>query len=344
MVSFENDYNKGAHPAVIDALVKTNLDACTGYGEDEYCARAKEKIKAALDCPDAEIFFLTGGTQTNAVVISSLTREYEGVVAATTGHVSVHEAGAIEGTGHKVLEIPAVDGKITPDALRTYLETFYADGNYTHMVFPGIVYISYPTETGSLYSKKELTALHEICGEYKIPLYLDGARLGYGLASPECDLTLPEIAKLTDVFYIGGTKVGTLVGEAVVFTKKNMPEHFLTHVKHHGALLAKGRALGVQFDALFTDGLYFEIGKHAMKMAAMLEKILSDAGLETYIKSPTNQKYVVIDNERMKRLGEKVAFSFWENIDAEHTAIRFVTSWGTTDEELEYLREVLRTV
>ena len=341
MVSFENDYNKGAHPKVMDALVKTNLDACTGYGEDGYCESAKAKIKAALECPEAEIFFLTGGTQTNAVVISSLTREYEGVVAATTGHVSVHEAGAIEGTGHKVLEIPAVDGKIIPDALRKYLEAFYADGNYTHMVFPGIVYISYPTETGSLYSKKELTELHKICAEYKIPLYLDGARLGYGLASPECDLTLPEIAELTDVFYIGGTKVGTLVGEAVVFTKHNMPEHFLTHVKHHGALLAKGRVLGVQFDALFTDGLYFEIGQHAMRQAAKLEKILADAGLKTYIKSPTNQKYVVIGNDKMNKLAEKVAFSFWENIDAENTAIRFVTSWGTTDEELAYLRDTL---
>ena len=341
MISFENDYNKGAHPAVMEALAKTNLDACTGYGEDGYCAAAKEKIRAACACPEAEIFFLTGGTQTNAVVISSMTREYEGVVAATTGHVSVHEAGAIEGTGHKVLEIPAVDGKITPENLAAYLKAFYSDGNYTHMVFPGIVYISYPTETGSLYSKAELTALHDICESYGIPLYLDGARLGYGLASRECDLTLPDIAELTDVFYIGGTKVGTLIGEAVVFTKKNMPEHFLTSVKHHGALLAKGRVLGVQFDALFTDGLYFEIGRHAMRMADRLEKILADAGLKTYIKSPTNQKYVVIDNARMNKLSERVAFSFWENIDDGHTAIRFVTSWGTTDGELDELESAL---
>lgn len=344
MVSFENDYNKGAHPAVMGALMRTNLDACTGYGGDDYCESAKKKIRAACECPEAEIFFLTGGTQSNAVVISSMLREYEGVVAATTGHVSVHEAGAIEGTGHKVLEIPAEDGKISPDALRRYIKSFYDDDNHTHMVFPGIVYISYPTETGSLYSKAELTELHEICRSYSIPLYLDGARLGYGLGSKACDMTLPDIAKLTDVFYIGGTKVGTLIGEAVVFTKNNMPAHFLTSVKHHGALLAKGRVLGVQFDALFTDGLYFEIGRHAMRQAEKLKTILHDAGLKTYIESPTNQQYVVIENDKMKKLTEKVAFSFWEKTDEDHTAIRFVTSWGTTDEELAYLKNALEEI
>lgn len=341
MVSFENDYNKGAHPKVLAALLDTNTENCTGYGNDPYCASAAAKIRAVCECPDAKVTFISGGTQTNSIVITAMLREYEGVVAATTGHVSLHEAGAIECTGHKVLEIPAEDGKITPDALASYLRGFYDDGNHEHMVFPGMVYISYPTELGTLYSKAELTALHNICSEYGIPLYLDGARLGYGLTSRKCDLTLPEIAKLTDVFYIGGTKVGTLIGEAVVFTKNNMPEHFITTVKRHGALLAKGRVLGVQFDALFTDGLYFEISRHAMQMAEKLKKILSDAGCRFYLTSPTNQQYILMENDKMKKLAEKVAFSFWEKVDETHTAIRFVTSWGTTDEELEVLKNSL---
>ena len=344
MVSFENDYNKGAHPLILDALVRTNMEGCTGYGFDPYCESAKRKIADACGCPDADVFFLVGGTQTNSVVITSMLREYEGVVAATTGHVSVHEAGAIEGTGHKVLEIPAVDGKITADSLAAYLRTFYSDGNHEHMVFPGMVYISFPTELGTLYSKAELTALHEICKEYRIPLFLDGARLGYGLASPECDLTIEDVARLTDVFYIGGTKVGALCGEAIVFTKKNMPSHFLTTVKRHGALLAKGRLLGIQFDVLFTDGLYFRIGQHAMNMAAKLKKILSDAGCTFYLTSPTNQQYIVIENDKMAALAEKVAFSFWEVVDDAHTAIRFVTSWGTTDEDLEVLENALKEI
>lgn len=341
MVSFENDYNKGAHPAVMEALCRTNLEACTGYGNDPYCASAAAKIRAACECPDAEIFFISGGTQTNSVVITSMLREYEGVVAAVSGHIAQHEAGAVECTGHKVLELPGIDGKLPADTLKNYLDGFFADGNHEHMVFPGMVYISHPTETGTLYSKAELTALRKVCDEYGIPLFLDGARLGYGLAAPDADLTLPEIAKLTDVFYIGGTKVGALVGEAVVFTKKNMPAHFLTTVKRHGALLAKGRVMGVQFDALFTDGLYFKIGKHAMDMAAKLKRVLSDCGCEFYLESPTNQQYVVMENAKVRALAEKIAFSFWEKVDEDHTAIRFVTSWGTTDEEIDALRAAL---
>ena len=341
MVSFENDYNKGACPEILEAFARTNMEGLTGYGEDHYCASAKEKIRAAIGCPEAEVFFISGGTQTNSVVITSMLREYEGVIAATTGHVSVHEAGAIEGTGHKVLEIPAVDGKITADGLSAYIKAFYADGNHEHMVFPGMVYISHPTELGTLYSKAELTALHGVCAEYGIPLYLDGARLGYGLASPSTDVTIEDIAALTDVFYIGGTKVGALLGEAVVFTKHNMPAHFLTTVKRHGALLAKGRVLGIQFDTLFTDGLYFRIGRHAMEMAAKLKAILAEAGCRFYLESPTNQQYILIENDKMKKLAEKVAFSFWENVDENHTAIRFVTSWGTTDEDLAVLKAAL---
>ena len=341
MISFENDYNRGAHPKVLEALCRTNPEPCTGYGGDRWCASAAEKIKAACECPEAEIFFLTGGTQTNSTVISAMLRVYEGVVAASTGHIAVHEAGAVEGTAHKVLELPGKDGKIEADTLRTYLEAFYGDDNHEHMVFPGMVYLSWPTEFGTLYTKAELTAIREVCVQYKMPLYLDGARLGYGLASPACDLTLPEIAALTDVFYIGGTKVGALCGEAVVFTKNNMPAHFLTTVKRHGALLAKGRLLGIQFDALFTDGLYFEIGRHAMEMAAKLRKTLEDAGCTIAIDSPTNQQYILIENEKMKKLSEKATFSFWEKADEDHTVIRFVTSWGTTEEEIDLLGQAL---
>lgn len=341
MISFENDYNKGAHPALLEALLRTNNEPCTGYGADPYCASAKEKIRLACGCPDAEIFFLTGGTQTNSTVISALLREYEGVVAADTGHISLHEAGAVEGTGHKVLTIPAKDGKLAADDLAAYLARFYSEDSYEHMVFPGMVYISHPTESGTLYTKAELTALRAVCVKYGLPLYADGARLGYGLASPASDMTMEDIAALTDVFYIGGTKVGALIGEAVVFTKHNMPAHFMTTVKRHGALLAKGRVTGVQFDALFTDGLYMEISRHAMKMAERLKTILRDAGCTFWVDSPTNQQFVIMENETMKRLAETVVFSIWEAYDETHTVIRFVTSWGTTDGELDALRAEL---
>ena len=358
MLSFDNDYNTGAHPQILARFLETNLVPQTGYGNDEYCTSAKEKIRAAIGKPEADIFFLVGGTQTNAVVISSLLMPYQGVIAADTGHVSVHEAGAIEHTGHKVLVIPsssnaAADatanpagtaGKIAPAALRAYLEAYYADGNYEHMVFPGAVYISHPTELGTLYTKAELTALHEICREYKIPLFLDGARLGYGLMSKVTDVTLADIAELTDVFYIGGTKVGAICGEAVVFPNGNMPAHFLTHVKQNGALLAKGRLLGIQFDTLFTDDLYLAISKNAIDRAAELVEVMAKHGFATHSDSPTNQQFFAVSNDMMVRLAERVAFSFWENLDADHTVIRFVTSWATTKENIEELDQILAEI
>ena len=337
MVSFESDYIAGAHPKVLDALLRTNLEALPGYGTDVYCERAKEKIRMACACPEAEVELLVGGTQTNAVVISSMLRDFEGVVAAETGHVSVHEAGAIEFTGHKVLAVPQKDGKIAPEVLSSYLEGFYADGNHEHMVFPGMVYISHPTEYGTLYTKDELTGISEICHRFGITLYLDGARLGYGLASSASDLTLPEIARLMDVFYIGGTKVGALCGEAVVFTKKNRPAHFMTSIKKRGALLAKGRLLGVQFDALFTNDLYLEISKHAMRMAERLKEMIREAGLPFYLDSPTNQQFIIMEDEKLARFGEKIAYSFWEKTDETHTVIRLATSWSTTEEDLAAL-------
>ena len=341
MISFESDYIAGAHPKVLERLAQTNMEPLSGYGTDRYCESAREKIKSACECPQADVHFLVGGTQTNAIVISAMLKEYEGVIAAKTGHVSLHEAGAIEYTGHKVLEIEQENGKISAEVLKQYLETFYGDENHEHMVFPGMVYISHPTEYGTLYNKKELMQLSEICREYEIPLYMDGARLGYGLMSSETDVTLSDIASLCDVFYIGGTKVGALCGEAVVFTKENTPKHFMTIIKQKGALLAKGRVLGVQFDTLFTDGLYFEIAGHAIRMAEKLKDMLRKKGYKFYIESPTNQQFIVIENKKLDELKETVAVSFWEKYDESHTVIRLATSWSTTQEDMEKLEEVL---
>ncbi|HEO6920348.1 TPA: aminotransferase class V-fold PLP-dependent enzyme, partial [Streptococcus agalactiae] len=267
MLHFENDYNKGAHPELLNALIETNDQGLSGYGTDSYCQQAADKIREVCSCPQAEVEFLVGGTQTNQVVISSMLASYEGVIAAETGHVSSHEAGAIEFSGHKVLTLPSHNGKLLASEVATYIETFYGDGNYQHMVFPGMVYISHPTEYGTLYSKAELEELSKICKHYQIPLFIDGARLGYGLAAKDTDVDFPTIAALSDVFYIGGTKMGALAGEAVVFTKKNRPKQFTTIVKQHGALLAKGRLLGLAFDRFFTDNLYLKIGKHAIDLA-----------------------------------------------------------------------------
>lgn len=341
MISFESDYIAGAHPKVLERLLETNMEALGGYGTDRYCASAREKIKKACDCPQADVHFLVGGTQMNAIVISSLLGEYEGVIAAKTGHVSLHEAGAIEYTGHKVLEVEQENGKISAERLKKYLETFYGDENHEHMVFPGMVYISHPTEYGTLYNKKELEELSDICHAYEIPLYLDGARLGYGLMSRDTDVTMTDIAGLCDVFYIGGTKVGALCGEAVVFSKGNAPRHFMTRIKQKGALLAKGRVLGVQFDALFTDDLYFEISRHAIDMAEQLKGMLREKGYEFYIESPTNQQFVIMENKKLEKLKESVAVSFWEKYDDTHTVIRLATSWSTTQEDMERLEELL---
>ncbi len=304
MLSFACDYLEGAHREILKRLAETNDIQEPGYGEDCFCESAKEKIRQVCECPEAEVFFLTGGTQTNAVVIDALLQKYEGVVAAATGHINVHEAGAIECTGHKVMTLPSYQGKMKAEDLKCLLESFWKDASYEHMVFPGMVYLSYPTEYGTLYSKAELQAIAEVCREYQIPLYLDGARLGYGLMSSESDLTMPVIAELCDVFYIGGTKVGALIGEAVVFTKKNMPKHFMTIVKQHGALLAKGRLLGIQFDTLFTGDLYFEISRHAIRMAELLKRGFQERGYSFYLDSPTNQQFIILSLDEISKLKE----------------------------------------
>lgn len=341
MLHFENDYNEGAHPKLLEALTKTNTENLAGYGLDSYTEGASQKIKEACQAPNAQVFFLTGGTQTNQVVIDTMLSPYEGVLAAETGHIAAHEAGAIEYTGHKVLTLPHENGKLTAGDVKEFLENFYADGNHEHMVYPGMVYISHPTEYGALYSKKELAELARVCRSYAIPLFLDGARLGYGLAAKDTDLDLPTIAELTDVFYIGGTKMGALIGEAVVFTDGNMPKRFNTMVKQHGALLAKGRILGIQFDQFFTDNLYEEIGKEALRLAEQLKGILKDKGYSFFYESPTNQQFVIVENSQLEALGEKLAYSFWEKYDNNHTVIRLATSWSTTQEDIDQLKEIL---
>lgn len=340
MLFFENDYGEGAHPAVLAHLAETNMEHLSGYGVDPYCASAKEKILNACGCPGENVFFLVGGTQTNAVVIGSLLRRHEGVVAANSGHVSVHEAGAIEYTGHKVLEIGQENGKINAGELRAYMERFYGDGNHEHMVFPGMVYISHPTEYGTLYTKAELEAISGVCRAWKIPLYVDGARLGYGLASEETDVTLEDMARYADVFYIGGTKVGALCGEAVVFPH-GAPVYFMTMVKQQGALLAKGRLLGVQFDALFTDNLYLQISKNAIQTADRLKQALKEKNYQLLLDSPTNQIFVILEDEKLEELKKHVRYSFWEKSDDTHTVIRLATSWATTMEDVEKLIEIL---
>ena len=337
MLSFTCDYTQGAHPKILERLLETNMEKLPGYGNDHYCESAKEKIKKACGCPDAEVWFLTGGTQTNATLIDSVLQKYEGVISAQTGHINAHESGAVEFTGHKVLTLPGHEGRIRAEELETFLKTFWADGSHEHMVFPGMVYLSHPTEYGTLYTKAELEAISAICRNYEIPLYLDGARLGYGLMSYDTDVTLPMIAHLCDIFYIGGTKVGALCGEAVVFTKKNAPRHFLTLIKQHGALLAKGRLTGIQFDTLFTDDLYFQISRHAIEMAELLKKGFAERGYSFFLNSPTNQQFIILENGKLEDLQKKVAFEIWEPFDKEHTVVRFATSWGTTKEEIEEL-------
>ncbi len=341
MLHFENDYNEGVHPDLLQALIETNEINLPGYGMDSYCQDATEKIKEACDCPQAQVAFITGGTQTNQVVISSLLSSYEGVISAETGHIATHEAGAIEYTGHKVLTLPSHEGKLDAQELSVYLSDFYANSDYEHKVIPGMVYITYPTEYGTLYSKAELQALSNICRNYKIPLFIDGARLGYGLAAMEADVDLATIAELSDVFYIGGTKMGALAGEAIVFTRGNKPKHFMTLVKQKGALLAKGRLLGVQFARLFTDNLYLRIGSKAVAFAEELKEILNEKGYRFYLESPTNQQFLIVDNEKLEALSQVMVYTSWEKYDSEHTVIRLVTSWSTTQEDIDKLREIL---
>ena len=341
MISFECDYNNGAHPKVLENLIKYNDSKPTPYGFDEFSERAKNCIREAIGMPDAQIFFLTGGTQTNATTIDSMLYQYEGVICVGSGHINVHEAGAVEFTEHKIITIPDNDGKMEARTLDKYLDDFYHDGNRDHAVHPGLVYITFPTEFGTLYSARELDEIYQVCLRYGIPLYIDGARLGYGLKAEGSDVTLPYLARHCDVFYIGGTKIGALCGEAVVFTNRQAHKHFFSIQKQHGAVIAKGALIGLQFEALFTDNLYFKLSEHAIKMAMRMKKIFQQKGYRFYVDSPTNQQFIVLPDAEVERLSQHMQFTHFGQADKHYTICRFVTSWATTEEEINELERLL---
>ena len=341
-LSFASDYASGCHPEVLRRLTETNLSHSAGYGLDEYSEDAREKIRQACRAPEADVFFLAGGTQANAVVIGCLLKPWQGVISAETGHVCGHEAGAVEAGGHKVLTLPQRDGKLDATSVRDCLERFRADEARDHLVEPGMVYISQPTEYGTLYSLRELTALSETCREAGIPLYLDGARLAYALGCPENDVTLPDLARLCDAFYVGGTKCGALFGEAVVFPKHDTVPHFFTMIKQRGALLAKGFVPGVQFDALFTDGLYERIGRHGVAAADRIRSGLTACGYPLLLNAPTNQVFVILSPTQEQALRSEVDMTFWETLADGRSVVRLATDWATCDEDVDRLIETFR--
>lgn len=341
-IMMASDYQEGAYPSILKRMQETNCEPMPGYGLDAICMAAKDKIRQACGCPKAEVEFLVGGTQTNAVVIDTFLASYQGVISADSGHVNVHEAGAIEMGGHAVLPLPGKFGKITAGQIRDRLLKYEEDGNRDHMIMPGMVYLSQPTEYGTLYSKEELTEISAVCHEFHIPLYLDGARMAYALAAPENDVTLADCARLCDAFYIGGTKCGALFGEAVVIPDPERIAHFFTIIKQHGALLAKGWLLGIQFNELFKDDLYFHIGESADAFARQIKEALRSAGFPLLFDSPTNQVFFIIDNARMKKLAEKAEFAYGERYDENHTVVRFATSWSTTKDEVDRLCGIIK--
>lgn len=341
MIYFNCDYTEGAHPEIMRRFLETNLVQTVGYGEDEYCESARRRILALCRNENAQVHFLVGGTQANFTVISAALRAHQAVVAAVSGHIAVHETGAVEATGHKVITLPSDDGKITAAQVRACYDAHWNDSTHEHMAQPAMVYLSNPTENGTLYSKAELTAISEVCRACGLTLFVDGARMGYGLASPKNDLTLADYAALCDVFYIGGTKVGALFGEAVVICKPELQRDFRYHIKQRGGMLAKGRLLGVQFDTLFTDELYFEISKHAVDLALELRAAFEKKGWPLLYDSWTNQQFPVLPDEVYERLKEKFVLSFWEKTDAHHTAVRVCTSWATTRESVQALIDAI---
>ena len=340
MIHFDCDYMAGAHTEVLQKIVDNNAVQTSGYGEDDFCREAKELIKRACGKPEAAVHFLVGGTQTNATVLDGLLGRTQGVLAAETAHINVHEAGAIELSGHKVIALPEHEGKVKASEVRDYLQTFHADETNTHMVEPGALYISFPTEYGTIYSIEELTELSDLCHEYNIPLYVDGARLGFGLAASE-DVKLQDLARLADVFYIGGTKMGALFGEAVVCSNSNYLKRFFTLMKAHGSVLAKGRLLGMQFAALFENDLYMNIGRHGVELALRLRSLFEAKGYKTFIDSPTNQQFFVLPNTLIDKLAKDASFEYWGPRGETESKVRFVTSWETTSKDIDTLEEIL---
>ena len=343
--SFESDYNNGCLPEILRRLSETNDEKSSGYGFDPYTERAKERIRKARDMTEAEVHFLVGGTQTNATAIDSLLQGCEGVLSVDTGHINVHESGAVEAFGHKVLVLPGIaGGKMAASQIDDYMRKFLADETYPHMVQPGMVYITLPTELGALYSRKELADIYAVCQQYGLRLYVDGARLGYGLMAEGNDIDLPFLAHHCDAFYIGGTKVGALLGEALVYTNTRAPKYIFTIIKRHGALLAKGRVLGLQFDTLFTDDLYFRVSRHAIDMAQALRRVFAKHGLSLGIDSPTNQQFVILSKEQKQQLAEEIAFEIWEPLPDDRLLCRFVTCWATTEADIAALDEALARI
>ena len=340
--SFESDYDNGCLPDILQRLTTTNDERTSGYGADPYTERAKERIRAACQMEEADVHFLVGGTQTNATAIDSLLQGYEGVITAESGHINVHESGAIEAFGHKVLALPSAEGgKLTAEQIAEYMERFLADETYPHMVQPGMVYITFPTELGALYSQQELADIYATCRRYDLRLYVDGARLGYGLMADGNDIDLPFLAHHCDMFYIGGTKLGALLGEALVFTGTRAPKSIFTIIKRHGALLAKGRLLGLQFDTLFSNNLYFRVSRHAIEMAKAVKQCFAKHGLPTVGNSPTNQQFVLLTPTQQQQLLEQVAFEVWEHRTDGLLLCRFVTSWATSEADIDTLDKAL---
>lgn len=337
MIYFNCDYTEGAHPSIIGKLAETNMEQTIGYGMDEHCKRAADLIKEACNAMDADVHFLVGGTQTNVTVIDAALRAHQGVICASSGHINVHETGAVEASGHKCITIPSEDGKVYVPQVREILAGHYANGGDEHMAQPKMLYISNPTEWGTIYKKEELMALYELCKEYGIYLFMDGARLGYGLMCKENDMTLADIASYTDVFYIGGTKVGALFGEAVVITNTDLKPDFRYAIKQHGGMLAKGRLLGIQFETLFTNGLYFEIAKHAMALAERITDKFVELGVEFTVESPSNQIFVALPKEAVAELSKTYKFEPMGVKDEGHDIIRICTSWATKEENVTAL-------
>ena len=342
MLNLSRDYSETGHPALIQALLNISYEQNTAYGFDKHSENAKKLILEECGCPDGEVKFLPGGTCTNKAVIAAMLHKYQGVIAVETGHIAQHESGAIENAGHKVLTIPGVEGKMKADTLEGYLKNFYADGDHEHMVIPGMVYISFPTEYGTVYNREELAQIRQICDRYKLKLYIDGARLGYGLAAKGNDVTLKDMAKYAHTFYIGGTKQGAMFGEAVVVPDKNTIPHFFSLIKQQGALFAKGWIAAVQFETLFTDDMYMKLSRHAVDKAMEIKDILTDAGVSIYINSPTNQQFFIMDDETLSKLDGKVDYSYWQKLSDGNNVIRLAASWATTDEEIEQLKSIMK--
>ena len=337
MIHFESDYLEGCCPQILEALRETNLEQTLGYGEDPHCARAADRIRDVFGCPDAEVHFLVGGTQTNATVIASQLRPHQGVVCAASGHINVHETGAVEQSGHKILALPATDGKISAAQVRALLEAHQRDFSREHTVQPGMVYISFPTELGTDYTKKELQDLHAVCREWEIPLFVDGARLGYGLEAAGVDILPRDLARLCDIFYVGGTKQGALFGEAVVFTRSALAEDFRYLIKQHGGMLAKGRLLGIQFETLMNEGLYFKLARRADRLADRIRAAFARKRIPFLVENTTNQIFPILEIDAIDRLAAEFGVERWQQVDTERAAVRFCTSWATAESAVEAL-------